>query len=209
MIDVERNSTGVRLLRGTLFVVMRVLFRIEYSGKERVPKTGPLIIVANHVTYLDPLWIALPLFRKIRFMTWDKVFSFPPAGAFLRWLGAFPVSLENPEMGAFKTALRILRRGEALMMFPEGGRSPDGRLMQFKHGASRLALRTGATILPVVIQGGARVWNSRMWVPRPGKVRVEYLEPIHAVQCDEGEKELTDRFRHLIECCIGATEPVS
>ena len=144
-----------------MLFLMRLLFRIEHSGMEHVPTTGPVIFVANHVTYFDPFWIAVRVYRTLRFMAWDKIFSIPLAGSIFRWFGAFPVSLDNPESSAFKAALTVLRKGEALMIFPEGGRSPDGRLMHFKPGAARLALRTGAAVVPVVVHGGAGVWNRR------------------------------------------------
>jgi 1-acyl-sn-glycerol-3-phosphate acyltransferase len=200
MIDIGQNTLGVRLLRGILLFCMRILFRIEHNGMEWIPRNGPLIIAANHVTYFDPFWIAVRMTRKVHFMAWDKIFTFPPAGWLFHWLGAFPVNLGSPEYSAFKAALRILKNEEALMIFPEGGRSPDGVLMEFKDGASRLALRTGAAIVPVVVHGGERVWSSRMILPRPGKVRVEYLEPIYPcpgeLDCDEAD--LTDRIRRRI-----------
>ncbi len=200
MIDIGQNTIVVRLLRGTLLFLMRILFRIEHSGMDGIPAVGPLIVVANHVTYFDPFWIAARMTRKVHFMAWDKIFVFPPAGWLFRWLGAFPVNLENPEYSAFKAALKILKHGEALMIFPEGGRSPDGVPMEFKDGAARLAVRSGAAILPVVVYGGERVWNPKMIFPRPRKVRVEYLDPIYASngKFDCEEADLTERIRMRI-----------
>ena len=178
MIDEGKNTAGIRLLRKTLLLLMRLLFRIEHHGYERIPPAGPVLIISNHVTYFDPFWIGVRCYRAVRFMAWDKLFAFPPAGALFRWFGAFPVSLTHPESGAYKTALKILLEGQALVIFPEGGRSQDGNPEPFKEGAARLAQRTGATIVPVLIQGAERVWNRNMWFPRPRKVRVYFLEPI-------------------------------
>jgi 1-acyl-sn-glycerol-3-phosphate acyltransferase len=198
MLDQGRNTIGVRILRATLLLLMRILFRIEHGGMQNVPRDGPLLIVANHVTYFDPFWIAVRIYRRLRFMAWDKIFGIPIAGPVFNWLGAFPVSLENPESGAYKSALGILQRGGALMIFPEGGRSPNGSLMRFKPGAARLAMRTGATVLPVAVRGGVKVWNRAMWLPRPAKVRVEYLKPIPPAEFPPTETELTERVRHVI-----------
>jgi 1-acyl-sn-glycerol-3-phosphate acyltransferase len=208
MIDAGNDTFGVRLLRGSLLCLMRILFRIEHCGMERIPMSGPLLIVANHGTYFDPFWIAVRVRRRLRFMAWDKIFKFPPAGRLFRWLGAFPVSLENPEYGAFKTALKILKDGEALMIFPEGGRSPDGALLPFKEGAARLALRTGATVLPVVIRGGDRVWGPKMLLPRPRKVKVEYLPPIHKEAFGSDDALLTAQMRGRILESMGSQGPV-
>jgi 1-acyl-sn-glycerol-3-phosphate acyltransferase len=203
MLDQGRNSLDVRLLRGTLLLLMRILFRIEHHGVENVPPRGPLVIVANHVTYFDPFWIAVRIYRAVRFMAWDKIFNLPIAGSIFRWFGAFPVSLENPESSAYRSALGVLREGAALMIFPEGGRSGDGYLLPFKPGAARLALRTGATILPVVVHGGERVWNRHMWLPRPAKVRVEYLKPVTADQFASTALELSRQIRALIASRLG------
>ena len=198
MLDAGKNSFGVRLLRATVLTMMRILFRIEHSGMDGIPTSGPLLIVSNHVTYFDPFWIGVACYRRIRFMAWDKIFSFAPAGILFRWFGAFPVSLTRPESGAYKTALRILKEGEALVIFPEGGRSTDGSLMNFKNGASKLALKSGASIVPVAIVGGEKVWSRGMRLPRPAKVRVFFLPPIFPDSYPEDPAALMDRIRSTI-----------
>lgn len=172
---------------------MRICFRIEHHGRENIPPNGPLIITANHVTYFDPFWIAVRVYRALRFMAWDKIFRYPLLRNIFRWLGAFPVNLDNPEFGAYKVALRVLRRGEALMIFPEGGRSPDGILQPFKEGAAWLALKTGAAILPAVVHGGDRVWSPKMTFPRPRKVSIDYLPPIRLTKLDNTSKHEFER----------------
>ncbi len=197
MLDQGKQTVGVRLLRGTLLLLMRILFRIEHHGTENIPGEGPLILAANHVTYFDPPWISVRVYRTVRIMTWDRLFV-PPAGWILRWFGAFPVSLSNPESSAYRAALKVLQRGEALMIFPEGGRSPDGSLMPFKSGAARLALRTRAAIVPVVVCGGDRVWSKKMLLPRPAKVRIYYLPPIRPGQFPRDADELIEQVRDAI-----------
>ncbi len=199
MLDQGRTTLGVKMLRGSLFALMRILFRIEHQGMENIPAEGPLIIVANHSTYFDPFWIAVKIYRATRFMAWDKIFKFPVAGALFRWLGAFPVSLENPESSALKESIRILRSGEALMIFPEGGRGPEESLLPFKEGAAHLALKYGVPVLPVVVRGGARVWGPGMRLPLPRKVRVEYLPQIKPDQFEKSSAGLTRQVREVIE----------
>ncbi len=205
MLDQGKQTFGVRLLRGTLLLLMRILFRIEHHGSENIPSEGPLILAANHVTYFDPPWISVRVYRTVRIMTWDKLFV-PPAGWILRWFGAFPVSLSNPESSAYRAALRVLRRGEALMIFPEGGRSPDGSLMPFKSGAARLALRTGAAIVPVAVHGGERVWSKKMVFPRPAKVHIYYLPPIRPEQFPGNADELIEQVRERIASGLRAAD---
>ncbi len=198
MLDQSKETLDVRIIRGTLLFLMRVLFRIEHRGTENIPPDGPLLIIANHSTYFDPFWVSVRIYRAVRFMAWDKIFEFPLAGTIFRWLGAFPVSLEKPESGAYKNCLRVLRRNEALVIFPEGGRSRDGSLLPFKEGAAHLALKTGATVLPVVIHGGARVWGPDMLFPMPRKVSVEYLPPILPTQFADSVAALTGQMRQAI-----------
>ena len=186
------------MLRGSLLLLMRILFRIEHLGLENIPRSGPLLIVANHNTYFDPFWIAVRIRRATRFMAWDKIFTIPVAGTVFRWLGAFPVNLESPESRALKDAVRILRNGEALVIFPEGGRSPDGNLLPFKEGAAHLALKLGVTILPVVVHGGWHVWGPEMRLPLPRKVQVEYLAPISPEQFGTSVAGLTRQIREVI-----------
>ena len=114
------------------------------------------------------------------------------------------MNLDNPESSALKLSLKVLRHGHALMIFPEGGRSPEKRPMAFKEGAAHLALKTGATILPVAIHGGERVWGPKMSLPLPRKVRVEYLDPIKPEQFEGTAEALTDQIRRAIVQSLGA-----
>lgn len=209
MINQGYETLDVRLVRGTFLLLMKLLFRIEHIGLQNIPGGGPLIMVANHVTYFDPFWVATPVRRAVRFMAWDRIFRMPVAGSIFRWLGAFPVNLESPEAGAYKAALQILKKEEALLIFPEGGRSPDGRPKPFKDGAATLALRTGARVQPVVIHGGERVWSPRMRLPRPSKVVVEYLPPLPPHWLAPPAEELTRRLRSIIteRCRVPGTQP--
>ena len=201
MLDLGRQTLFIRTVRALFLFGMRVLFRMEHEGWERIPSTGPLILVSNHVTYFDPPWIAARVYRTLRYMAWDRLLEIPLAGGIMRWSGAFPVNLENPEFGAYRQALKILEHGEALMIFPEGGRSRNGKPGRFKVGAARLALRTGATIVPVAICGGEKVWSKQMRFPRPAKVRVYYLKPITRDQFPESADELIARVR--LRICHG------
>src|SRR5829696_9100490 len=139
----------IRLLRPIAFWWSRICYRMEFEGVDRVPKTGPVIFTPNHVTYLDPIWVTIPVDRRIYYMAWDRIFHIPVFGQLVRLLGAFPVRIEGHDKGAMREARCHLAAGRALMIFPEGGRTTTGRLMGFKAGAFRLALFAGATIVPV------------------------------------------------------------
>jgi 1-acyl-sn-glycerol-3-phosphate acyltransferase len=160
--------------------VSKVLWSIEYHGRENIPpeEAGGLLIVANHQTYIDPFWICAPMKRKFRFMAWDKAFEWPVVGPVMRYLGSFPVDTKRGTTGVMRTALTTLRDGAALLVFPEAEREfSDGRMLEFKPGAARIALEAGVPVLPVTVRGGNRVWAQDMKYPRPGKIDIFYHPP--------------------------------
>jgi 1-acyl-sn-glycerol-3-phosphate acyltransferase len=156
----------------------RLYFRIEFFGYEKVPMTGPLIVAPNHVSYLDPFWVSIPIKRPLHYMTWDKMTRIPLLGRLIQAYGAFPVNLERGDRAALMHSLEHLRNGGGLMVFPEGGRTRTGRLQPFKPGVIRLALETGAPIVPVTIIGGYKAFAPHYFVPRPHKVKIIYHDPI-------------------------------
>lgn len=162
----------LRILAGLL---LRLLWRLRFEGTEHVPPAGRLIIAANHQTYIDPFWLALPISRPLRFLAWDESFSWPLVGKCLRWLGAWPLQVERSDPRAIRRSLQWLRQEGALVIFPEGGRAySDGALQEFKVGALRIALEADTPILPVTIRGGHRVWPRGQRFPRFLK-RVEII----------------------------------
>jgi 1-acyl-sn-glycerol-3-phosphate acyltransferase len=177
-----------QLLRRALYLMARFYFRIEFHGLAEVPRGGPLIIAPNHSSYLDPIWASLPLPRRLRYMTWDRVVAVPLLGRLARAFGAFPVKLETGDRAALRLALEHLRSGGALMIFPEGGRSRTGEVMPFKPGVIRLALDAQAPILPVTIIGGFDAFSAFHRFPRPSKVIVVYHPPLKlSPPADEAE----------------------
>jgi 1-acyl-sn-glycerol-3-phosphate acyltransferase len=129
-------------------------------------------------------------------MAWSKLFSVPMFGPFIRLLRAFPVEIEASDGRAVREAVRLLRAGEALMIFPEGGRTPDGGLQPFRLGAFRLAVAHGTPVLPVSIAGGFESWPPGRALPRPGRITITYHPPLHPRACGdrrEAARDLCDR----------------
>lgn len=133
-------------------------------------------MVANHQTYFDPFWICIKINRTLRFIAWDKAFDWFLIGWMIRKLGAFPVSLERGgTLGASKRALKVLRQGATLVIFPEASREfSDGEFLEFKTGAVRLAIEARVPILPVTVCGGNHVWAQDMKFPKLHKVKIIY-----------------------------------
>jgi 1-acyl-sn-glycerol-3-phosphate acyltransferase len=170
---------AIQAVRVTLRTLFGWLFRLRLTGTENIPRDeGGLIVAANHQTYIDPFWVAAPFKQRLRFLAWDAVFGWPVAGHIMRWLGAWPLQVNKSDTRAYRRSVLWIKQGGALVIFPEGGRGlSDGKLQPLKPGAARLALETGAPILPVTIRGGHRVWpKDRKW-PRLGRVEIVYHPP--------------------------------
>jgi 1-acyl-sn-glycerol-3-phosphate acyltransferase len=183
----------VRFIGRPLF---RVMFSVEYHGLENIPETGSLIIAGNHPSYLDPLLVGLPIKRVIKFMAWDALFRVPLLGRLIRGLGAFPVDIRRGKgESAFKEACRVLESGYALGIFPEGQRSEGGPMGELRTGVARLAIDTGAPILPVTIGGASRAWPKYKLLPKPAKIIIRYHPPIRLTAFERVEHK-DDREFH-------------
>lgn len=168
----------LEFLRPLVWLVARAYLGVRYEGVHHVPLTGPLIIAPNHVSYADPPLVSIPVRRSICYMAWRRLFKAPGLGWLIRWAGAFPVELDMADTRATREAVRLLQSGEAVMIFPEGGRSTDGRLQPFKPGAFRLACSLGVPVLPVTIVGGHECWPPHQRLPRPGRITIVYHPPV-------------------------------
>jgi 1-acyl-sn-glycerol-3-phosphate acyltransferase len=189
----------IGILRPFVWLFCRIAFRITFQGQENVPQRGACLIVPNHITFADPIWITIPLRRRIYYMAWDRPFRIPVLGFLMRIFGAFPVRLDAVDASAQREAIDLLEQGKALVIFPEGGRTRTGDLMQFKPGAFRLALTLGVPIIPVAISGAFEIWPASRLLPRPGKLNIQYLSPIEVdrVSNDTSNAQLKQWSRDL------------
>ncbi len=142
-----------RLSRAILRAVFRTVFGFAVEGRHHEPRDGPVVVVSNHVSDLDPLVVGAALRRRVAFMAKHELFRVPLLGWWITACGGFPVRRGEPDRQALRTALEVLTRGGALVMFPEGTRGRDRMLRPPEPGAALLALRTGAPILPVAVLG--------------------------------------------------------
>ncbi|MBA2732452.1 MAG: 1-acyl-sn-glycerol-3-phosphate acyltransferase [Acidobacteria bacterium] len=195
---------AISIIRTILRALSRLFFRISYRGLENIPQTGGVIIASNHQTYIDPIWMSLPVSRRVRYLAMSESFGWPIIGKIILMLGAWPIQVEKSDPTAIRRTLQWLRSGSAVVIFPEGGRAlPDGKLLRFKPGAARIALEASTPILPITIRGGHRVWPKGNRFPRFAKVELVY-HPLQYVKMQEGEdaracaRRETDRLAETI-----------
>jgi 1-acyl-sn-glycerol-3-phosphate acyltransferase len=162
------------IVRPAVRLGAHLYFGLRFAGVEHIPLEGPLIIAPNHVTYADPPLVSLPVRRPVYYMAWNRLFDVPGLSWLIRRLRAFPVDVDSADPRATREAVRVLQAGGALMIFPEGGRSPDGRLQRFRPGAFRMACSLAVPVLPVTIIGGHEVWPPGRALPRPGRIAIVY-----------------------------------
>ena len=191
------------LFRPTLHALCRAYFKLELRGTEHIPLDGPLLIVPNHQTFADPPLVTIPVRRPIYYMAWNRLFAIPVFATLIRRLRAFPVEIETRDRRAVREAVRLLRAGEALMIFPEGGRTPDGRMQPFKLGAFRLAVAHDAPVLPVTIAGAWETWPPGRRFPRRGRVTITYHPPEFPKRGTDSRDAARD-LRDRVVAAIGA-----
>jgi 1-acyl-sn-glycerol-3-phosphate acyltransferase len=176
--------------------LLRLLFSVEYYGMENIPREGSVILAGNHPSYLDPVLVGLPVERTIYFMAWDALFKVPLLGWLIRKLGAFPVDIRKGKgESAYREAVRVLKEGLALGIFPEGQRSDQGPMGELRTGVARMAIETGAPIVPITIGGASRAWPKWKLLPKPAKIVVRYHAPI-VISEEERAQRGDDREFH-------------
>src|SRR5262245_18623126 len=114
------------LFRPAVWLGARAYFGIRFEGTRHIPRTGPLIIVANHVTYADPVLVSIPVRRRVYYMAWNALFGVHGLAWLIRRLRAFPVEIESADPRATREAMRLLQGGEAVMIFPEEAEAQTG-----------------------------------------------------------------------------------
>lgn len=154
-----------RVICRIILVLMR---RWEVRGNERMPDTGGVVLVANHMSYWDPVVVGCAFNRRVNFMAKWELFQIPLFGKAIRVMGAFPVRRDRSDRNAIRTAIKLLQEGEVVGVFPEGTRSHTGELLKPHLGAAMLASRAGVPLLPVAVSGTRGVFKkAKVFVGEP------------------------------------------
>jgi 1-acyl-sn-glycerol-3-phosphate acyltransferase len=188
------------IVRGVLQPFFHLYFRMARIGREHIPADGPVIFAANHRSFLDPFVIACMSRRPLYYVAKKELFAKPLTAWFLNSLGAFPIDRGAADEDAMGTARQILERGDAVLIFPEGTRIRPGGLGAPKRGVGRLALETGAPVIPVAVIGTEEI--RKKWRIRPHKVSIRAGAPLRFPTVDHPSAELAGAVTDRIWPCV-------
>ena len=175
-----------RILKSFLAPLLMLLFRPKVTGLRHVPTTGPVIIASNHLSFSDSIFMPLVVPRKVTFLAKSEYFTSPGIKGFIKKLtfialGQVPVDRSGGKRSeaALLTGLRVLNEGSCIGIYPEGTRSPDGRLYKGRTGIARMAIESGAAVVPVAMFNTAEIQPTGQVVPKVRRVEMIFAEPMY------------------------------
>jgi 1-acyl-sn-glycerol-3-phosphate acyltransferase len=184
-------------VKGVVFFVKAVGVKIHIKGTERIPR-GACLFVANHTSAADAPAVVGAIPRRISILLKESLFKWPIAGQAFTLAQFIPVnrSAHESAISSVEKAIEAMRGGQSFLIYPEGTRSPDGRLQEFKKGAVVIAIKAGVPIVPMICSGAHRIMRKRSLVVHPGEIVVEFLEPIEASQYSFDRREELNELVH-------------
>ncbi|MGA2420860.1 MAG: lysophospholipid acyltransferase family protein [Candidatus Acidiferrum sp.] len=184
-------------INGVMFFVRLAGVRVRVAGTERIPP-GTCLFAANHTSAADAPAIVGAIPRRIAILLKESLFRWPVVGRAFLSARFIPVDRSSREsaIGSVDKATVALRNGQSFLIYPEGTRSPDGRLQRFKKGAVMMAINAGVQIVPVACSGAHRVMVKKSLALHPGEILVEFLEPIDASKFSLAQREELNDLVH-------------
>lgn len=194
MLDCEGRVSNLlySFIKAILLFIFKYLSKWQVEGVENIPNKGPVVLVANHVSYWDPLVLGVISKRRVCFMAKAELFKIPVLAQIVKSLGAFPVDRQKSDRAALRAALEIVDRGEVLGMFPEGTRIKGPELGEFKMGAAMIAAKGNAPIIPVALINTPNIFSKGFF--RPFKVVIE--KPVY-IEKDETQKVTSKQLEQI------------
>jgi 1-acyl-sn-glycerol-3-phosphate acyltransferase len=192
----------------------RIYFRISTQGMENFPLQGPVIVVANHASYLDAGILGGVLPRKIHFVVLTRMLALRRLRWFYTGMQTIAVDPGAGQRGPIRQCVEVLRHGHVLGIFPEGSRSEDGRLGELQEGAALLAKLSGAPVIPIGVQGAFEAFPRGVWIPRPRKIRMRVGKALsfadtlaQVTEPRDALRLLTSQMRAAIEDLAASDQP--
>jgi 1-acyl-sn-glycerol-3-phosphate acyltransferase len=203
------------LVKYTLRPLFQVLFRPHVSGEHHLPPTGGALLASNHLSMCDSLFLPVMTRRRVNFLAKIEYFSGRglkgrAKAAFVRGVGLIPIDRDDPDAAAAALAagVRAVRRGALLCVYPEGTRSPDGRLYRGKTGVARMAVEAGVPVVPVAMIGTDQVQPIGRVVPRLRRVAIRIGTPLEP-PAPVGDSVSDQQIREFTDCVMAAIGALS
>jgi len=192
-------------VKGVMFFVRAVGVRVRVLGRERIP-AGVCLFAANHTSSADAPAVVGAIPRRVALILKESLFKFPIVGQAFSSAHFVPVNrrAHDSAVASVEKATEILRAGQSFLIYPEGTRSPDGRLQRFKKGAVVMAINAGVPIVPMVCSGAHRIMEKRSLVIHPGEIVVEFLDPIESSGYSIEERDI---LNEKIRAAMAASLP--
>ena len=153
-------------------------WQVRHSGRYNIPCSGGVLVAANHQSFFDPPFVGLGCARRMNYLARATLFRFAPFRWLIHSLDAIPIDRDGMGLSGMRESLRRLKRGEMVLVFPEGARTETGEIQPFLPGFAALAARSRAAILPVAIEGAYQAWPIMRRLPKPGRIYIHYGPPI-------------------------------
>ena len=189
-----KKTFSYRLVRFAFGIFFRIWFRLKVFHRERVPKTGRVILASNHVCYFDPVFVISSLDRMVVALARATAFESLVNGFLLRSWRVIPVDQSGTGRG-LKTFLSRLRDGDAVIMFPEGTRSPTGQIQAPQPGIGLIIIKSDAPVIPIKTFGAFEAYSRHCWIPRPYRVQIKFGEPLNFADLRAGAKQTKNKER--------------
>lgn len=186
--------------RSILLFILRLFFRFQVKGKEFLPRNGGFILASNHVSNLDPIALGCASFRALDFMAKQELFSVPVFGRLISLVRAFPVKRNNADLSAMKEAMRRIRAGAGLVLFPEGTRKISEAASEIQSGVGFLAAKLGVPVVPAFIKGTDAALPKGAKFIKPAQISVYFGRQIfveRSVPYQDSAQRIMDSIRHL------------
>jgi 1-acyl-sn-glycerol-3-phosphate acyltransferase len=193
---------GYDLIRALSRIAAVLIFRIRCHGRQHIPATGAVLVCANHQSMLDPVLIGLAFDRRMNYLARQTLFRFAPFRWLIEFLDAIPIDREGLGLSGLRECLRRLKRGEIVLIFPEGTRTNDGTVLPLRSGFCALARRNNVTVLPIGLDGAFDAWPRWARLPRPSPIHVCISQPLPPEEIRQlDDEQLVATVEQRIRAC--------
>ena len=198
----ERMPLGYWLIRAFCQLINKLIYHYRVTGRENFPDEGPILLLSNHQSHLDPTAIAAAAPRRLRALARESLF-FWPLSWIIRYLGAIPVGSAGATRASLKQTLAALDNGAAFLIFPEGTRTEDGEIGSLQPGFTMLTRKKKPVVLPMAIEGSFQAWPRSKSFPGLGRIAIAFGKPIAPEEYDQWDaKQFEGQVAERLRGCL-------